>query len=174
MVSRVVETKGVREFIEASKIVAAARPGTAVFLLFGDVEPDNPETLSAEYVRSNQNDEFRWLGWTDRVREALALSDVVVLPSYREGTPRSLLEAMAMGKPIVTTDAPGCTNVIENGRNGFMVPVRDAQKLAHAILELINDPGMREAFGRRSYEKARDEFEETNVSRAIIDQLYKA
>ncbi len=172
MVGRAVETKGVREFIEASKIIERTNPGEAIFLLFGDIEHGNPETLSADYLRSNNSSAFHWLGHIEHAREALAISDIVVLPSYREGTPRTLLEAMSMHKPIVTTDAPGCDNVIEDGRNGFMVPVKDTKKLAKAILDLVNNREMREAYGRRSYEKVCEEFEEGMIAKAIIEKLY--
>lgn len=172
MVGRVVETKGVREFIEASKVLEAKEPGLALFLLFGDVEPDNPESFCPGYVRSQESEVFRWMGWTDNVPEVFSISDIAVLPSYREGTPRALLEAMAMAKPIVTTDAPGCRNVIEHDRNGFMVPVRDHIELAKAIQVLAEDAELRRKFGKRSYEKVLEEFEEHLIVRQIIRELY--
>lgn len=172
MIARVVASKGVREFLAAAEMVERKRPGAALFLLFGDVEPGNPDTLASDEVRRREGEHFRWMGWTDQVPEALAISDIVVLPSYREGTPRVLLEAMAMGKPIVTTDAPGCTNVIEHGRNGFMVPVRDIVGLGEAILALVGDETKRDAFGRRSLLKVREEFEEGMIARMIVERLY--
>lgn len=172
MIARVVFLKGVREFIESSRVIEREAPGRALFLLYGGIEPDTVEALSAEEVRAQEHAGFRWMDWTDTVREALALSDVVVLPSYREGTPRAILEAMAMAKPIVVTDVPGCRNVIEDGRNGFKVPVRDAHALAAAVLRLVEDAELRTRFGRRSYEKAAAEFEENVIADQIIRGLY--
>ena len=172
MVAMVVEPKGVREFIEASKVVERIKPGLVLFLLFGDLEPNNPANLPPEYVRSQESEAFRWMGWTDNVKEALSISDIAVLPSYREGTPRALLEGMAMAKPIVTTDVPGCRNVIEHGGNGFMVPVRNHIELAKAIQVLAEDSEMRRKFGKRSYEKVLEEFEENLIVRQTIRELY--
>jgi len=160
------------EFIEASKIIEIKEPGKAVFILFGDVELGNPETLTTDYLRSQSSPSFFWYGHIEHAREAYAISDIAVLPSYREGTPRSLLEAMSMCKPVVTTDAPGCNNVIEDGKNGFMVPVKDSISLAEGILKLVNNKEMRKIYGKRSYEKVCEEFEESMVAKSIIDQLY--
>ena len=173
MVARVVLTKGVAEFIEASRIVEQRAPGRALFVLYGDVEADNPETLTPEQVRTAEHDGFKWAGWTETVREALAIADIVALPSYREGTPRSLLEAMAMSKPIVTTDAPGCRHLVEDGRNGYLVPLRESAPLAEAILRLVESRETREAFGRRSRQKVGEEFEDRVVVARILSHLYE-
>lgn len=172
MVARAVLTKGVREFIAAAEQVESTMPNRALFVLVGGVEPTNPEAIDAAELRASEGAYFHWLGWRDAIVEALHMSAVVVLPSYREGTPRSLLEAMAMAKPIVTTDAPGCRNVVEDGRNGFMVPVRDSENLARAIATLLDDEDLRRQFGKRSYRKVVEQFEERSVAERIIRELY--
>jgi N,N'-diacetylbacillosaminyl-diphospho-undecaprenol alpha-1,3-N-acetylgalactosaminyltransferase len=107
------------------------------------------------------------------VREILSLADVVVLPSFfGEGVPRVLLEASAMSKPIVTTDNPGCREVVEHRHNGFLVPVKDSEALAAAIAELSADAALRREFGRRSRSKVEAEFDERLVVDRIIRKLY--
>ena len=106
------------------------------------------------------------------MREILALSDVVVLLSYYgEGVPRILLEGMAMGKPIVTTDSVGCREVVDEGQNGYLVPVRDAHALAEAIGDLFCDEGKRQRFGRQSRMKVETEFDEQSVVDKALELL---
>lgn len=173
MVARAVLTKGVAEFIDASKRVEKRHPGRALFVLWGDVEDDNPETLTPADLRAAEHAGFRWMGWCDTVREALHAADIAALPSYREGTPRSMLEAMAMAKPIVTTRAPGCEALVDEGRNGFLVPVQDADALADATEKLVVDTGLRERLGAASREKCRNEFSDEIVVRDILADLYE-
>lgn len=173
MVARAVLTKGVAEFIEASRLLEQRRPGRALFLLWGDVEADNPETLTPEQLREAEHAGFRWMGWCDTVREALDAADIAALPSYREGTPRSMLEAMAMAKPIVTTRAPGCEALVDEGRNGFLVPVQDGVALADAIETLVADAGLRRDCGAASREKCRAEFSDEIVVSRILSDLYE-
>lgn len=173
MVARAVLTKGVAEFIDAAEILEKKCPGRALFVLWGDVEEDNPETLSAADLRAAEHAGFRWMGWCDTVREALYAADIAALPSYREGTPRSMLEAMAMGKPIVTTSAPGCEALVDEGKNGFLVPVKDAAALAGALEKLVTDDDTRTAFGAASRKKCRTEFSDEIVVRRILAELYE-
>ena len=173
MVARAVLTKGVAEFIDASKQLEERQPGRALFVLWGDIEEDNPETLTPAALRASEHVGFRWMGWCDTVREALHAADIAALPSYREGTPRSMLEGMAMAKPIVTTRAPGCEALVDEGRNGFLVPVQDADALADAIEKLVVDAGLRNQFGAASREKCRSEFSDEIVVRRILSDLYE-
>lgn len=173
MVARAVLTKGVQEFIDASRQVEARHPGRALFVLWGDVEDDNPETLTPDDLRAAEHPGFRWMGWCDTVREALQAADIAALPSYREGTPRSMLEAMAMAKPIVTTSAPGCEALVDEGRNGFLVPVQDADALAIAVEKLVLDAGLRQQYGAASRKKCRAEFSDEIVVRRILSDLYE-
>lgn len=173
MVARAVLTKGVAEFIEASRLLEARLPGRALCVLWGDIEADNPETLTPEDLRAAEHPGFRWMGWCDTVREALAACDVAALPSYREGTPRSMLEAMAMAKPVVTTRAPGCEALVDEGRNGYLVPVQDGSALADALEKLVADAPRRAAFGMASREKCRAEFSDEIVVSRILSDLYE-
>lgn len=173
MVARAVLTKGVAEFIEASKTLEERHPGKTLFVLWGDIEEGNPETLQVADLREAEHAGFRWMGWCDTVREALKFADIAALPSYREGTPRSMLEAMAMSKPLVTTMAPGCDALVDEGQNGYLVPVRDGQALARAVEKLALDRDLRTSFGAASREKCRAEFSDEIVVRRILAELYE-
>jgi glycosyltransferase involved in cell wall biosynthesis len=143
-----------------------------MFLLAGGTD-SCADAVPAEHLKQCESGAFRWLGYRDDIRELLAVSDVAVLPSYYpEGIPRSLLEAMALGKPIVTTDTPGCKEVVEEGRNGHLVPARDGQALAQAIDGLLCDGLRRERFGRYSRKKVEAEFDESKVIDGVITRLY--
>jgi glycosyltransferase involved in cell wall biosynthesis len=111
---------------------------------------------------------IEWFGHTDEVRPHIARADMVVLPSYREGMPRSLMEASAMGKPVIATDVVGCREVVEHGRTGLLVPVRDSEALAKAIIELARDPEQRARMGAAGREKMLREFDERFVIESAI------
>lgn len=174
VVARVVWSKGVREFIEASEILKEKYPFTK-FILVGPIEKGSPLSVPQEYLREKEKSEnFQWLGFRKDIKEILALSDLVVLPSYyREGIPRSLLEAMALEKPIITTNSVGCKEVVEDGKNGYLIPIKDSKALADAIEVLINDDKKRADFGRYSRLKAEKEFDEKVVVDRIIKELYE-
>ena len=172
MVSRTLTSKGVDEFIQASALVGQRFPDVR-FLLIGDGEKDNPQTLSAEYLRSRESDNYRWLGWRLDIRDILAVTDIAVLPArHREGTPKSLLEAMAMGKPIVTTAMPGCREVVDDGKNGYLVPPKDPVAFAEAVSRLVLDPDRRVSFGAYSRRKVEVEFNQEQVNARILSELY--
>lgn len=173
MVTRPLWNKGVIEFIEASEILAEKIPFIK-FVLVGGVEEGNHLSIPAEFIRSRESNNFTWMGFRDDIREIQAISDISVLPAcFREGIPRNLLEAMAMGNPIVTTDNVGCKEVVENGKNGFLVPVSDSKALASAIEELIINENKRIKFGKYSRKKAESEFDDKFVVEKIITQLYQ-
>lgn len=138
IIARLIYDKGIREFVEASKIVRKLYPNT-VFRLIGDFEndPQNPLNISPKEIESWKKD-IEYLGKQEDVRPFIAQADVVVLPSYREGIPRSLLEAAAMAKPLIATNVPGCKEVVKEGKNGFLCKVRDAQSLAEAMKKMLN------------------------------------
>lgn len=173
MVSRLLADKGVREFVEAARLVRAQRP-EARFRLVGWIDA-NPSAIRrdelAQWVREGV---VEYAGRVDDPRAELAAASVFVLPSYREGTPKSVLEALAVGRAIVTTDVPGCRETVDetNGdsRNGLLVPPRDAHALAHACLELAANPARIAAMARASRQKAAH-FDVRRVNRAIIDAL---
>jgi N,N'-diacetylbacillosaminyl-diphospho-undecaprenol alpha-1,3-N-acetylgalactosaminyltransferase len=170
MVARAYWSKGVREFVTAAETIGAIH--RTKFLLAGPTE-SGPDAVPLAYLKQHESETFHWLNFRDDIRELLALSDVVVLPSYYpEGVPRSLLEAMAMGKPIVTADSVGCREVVEEGRNGYLVPVRDGQALAKAIGDLLGDGRKRERFGHYSRMKVEAEFDEQLVVDRTLKLLY--
>ena len=166
MVSRLVPEKGVREFLGAARR-ARASGADAVFLLVGPVEASRRRgALSAEEIQTSRD--VLWLGRRNDVSQLLALSDLFVLPSYyREGIPRVLLEAGAAGLPLVTTNMPGCREVVRHGWNGLLVPPRNAAELTDAILYLLDSPHDRILMGSRSREHTRQNFS----LRSVADQL---
>ena len=170
MVARAIWHKGLAEYMEASALLRQRFP-RAVFLLAGDVDEGNPSSASREYLLAQQA--VRWLGHRDDIAALTALADVCVLPSYREGVPRTLLEAAAVGKPIVATDVAGCREVVDHGINGLLVPLRNTGALADAIGRLVVNPSLREEMGAQSRKKAVDEFDVQHVVRQYLE-LYKA
>jgi glycosyltransferase involved in cell wall biosynthesis len=139
LIARLLGDKGIREYARAAAIVRQRHP-EARFHLVGGLDP-NPDALSENEVRGwVAAGDIIWHGALEDVRPAIAASHVYVLPSYREGTPRTVLEAMAMGRPIITTDAPGCRETVRPGVTGFLVPVRDAPSLAEAMERYLDTP----------------------------------
>lgn len=133
-IGRLLVDKGVREYFEAAKRVCAQRRDI-VFQILGRVGAENPTAIDRnELERWTTPGYVEYLGETEDVRPLIAASDVVVLPSYREGMPRVLLEAASMGRPVIATDVPGCRAVVRAGSTGMLVPARDAQALAQAVL----------------------------------------
>ena len=154
--SRMLWDKGIGEFVKAAgeirKLGISAR-----FVLAGNTDPGNPASIPAEQLQK-WNDEgiIEYWGWQENMRELFARSAIICLPSYREGLPRTLIEASACGKPIVTTDVPGCREAVEDGLNGILVPLKDAGSLEEALLRLIRDKKLRRemgAAGRRMAEE---------------------
>lgn len=170
MVSRLLRDKGIGEFIEAARMVRGRLPHTH-FLLLGDIDQRNPSSVSEQEVRGWEREGIvEWLGSTYDIRPYLAEADIVVLPSYREGTPRALLEAAAMEKPVVATDVVGCREVVDNGVTGLLVPPRDAVSLASAIVQLAHTPSLRRAMGAAGREKILRQFDE----RIVIEKTLRA
>ncbi|WP_133271501.1 glycosyltransferase family 4 protein [Hymenobacter radiodurans] len=177
MVARVLYEKGVEEYFEAARLVRAAVPGTRVQLLGGVDESGNigvKRTVLDEWLRAGH---IEYLGTSDNVAEHLAQADAVVLPSYREGTPKTLLEAAAMAKPIVTTDVPGCRETVENGVNGLLCQVRDAADLAAKMLQILRLSDSELAtMGRASRQLAEQKFDEQlvlNKYLGVVNELDK-
>ena len=171
LVARMLWDKGVGEYVEAARLVKKRFPG-ARFQLLGFINAGNPVAITrAEMDAWVREGVVEYLGTTDDVRGFIARADCVVLPSYREGTPRTLLEAAAMARPLITTDAPGCRNVVDDGVNGFLCAVRDASDLAAKLIAFASlDPDRRSEMGRASRLKAEAEFDE----RIIVDRYLAA
>jgi N,N'-diacetylbacillosaminyl-diphospho-undecaprenol alpha-1,3-N-acetylgalactosaminyltransferase len=160
MVARAIWDKGVREYYEASKTLKQKYPDVEC-LLIGGTDRGNPSCASEEFLNTG---DVRWLGHRDDIAELTAICDIYVLPSfYREGLPATLMEAAAMSKPIVTTDTVGCKEVVDEGINGFLVPIKDPKALTQKIEILLNDENLRITMGQKGREKALREFDVTKV-----------
>ena len=173
MVSRLTD-KGVREFVEAARM-AAGHPTGLRWVLVGAPDPGNPASITAEeFERWQDEDIVICMGEREDIAELYRNAHIAVLPSYREGLPRSLVEAAACGRAVVTTDVPGCRDAIEAGVTGLLVPVRDPRALAEAVAELASDPARRQAMGAAGRLLAEHAFDINKVVAAhlaIYEQL---
>lgn len=167
-VGRLLRDKGLYEFVNAARLVRQAFPA-ARFSLLGKRDERNPTVVPKDQIEAWQSEGVvTWLGETPDVRPMLANADVVVLPSYREGLPRALLEAAAMEKPLIATEVAGCRDVVSHGTNGLLVPARDVQALAQAMIHLLHYPALREQMGKAGREKVMREFDERLVLERIL------
>lgn len=160
VVARMLWDKGIGEFVEAARLLRAEFPN-AEWCMLGAADVANPAAIPRaqldEWVTSGV---VRYLGVREDVREELAQADCVVLPSYREGTPRSLLEAAAIGRPVVTTDAIGCREVVDDGINGLLCELRSSTSLADRMRDVLTmDNVQRECMGRAGRAKMEREFD---------------
>jgi N,N'-diacetylbacillosaminyl-diphospho-undecaprenol alpha-1,3-N-acetylgalactosaminyltransferase len=156
MVARALKHKGVLEFIEAATLLTQKYPEVS-FQYVGSPDEGNRFSVTEMFMQTQSS--INYLGHQDNIRHILSQSDIFVLPSYREGMPRTSMEAASMGLPIVTTDVVGCRESVEDGISGFVVPPRNAIALALAIDKLIMDSSLREQMGRAGREKAIQEFD---------------
>jgi glycosyltransferase involved in cell wall biosynthesis len=167
--ARLLRSKGLVEYAEAAAEVRKRYP-QARFLLAGMLDT-GPDAISRQQLNRWIAGGIEYLGLLHDVRPAIAEASVFVLPSWREGTPRAVLEAMAMGRPIITTDAPGCRETTRSGENGLLVPVRDSAALAEAMASLAGDSRRRQAMGKASRAVAEEKYSVTNVNRDLIEKL---
>lgn len=175
LVARLLWDKGVGEFVQAAKYIRSIEP-SARFQLLGAMGAANPSAIPQSTIDGWVREGIvEYLGMTDDVRPYLAAADCVVLPSYREGVPRSLLEAASMSRPIIATDAPGCRDVVEDGVTGYICRPRDGNDLAAKMEKFLSlGPSERSAMGQAGRRKMELEFDETIVIdryRYVIDQL---
>jgi glycosyltransferase involved in cell wall biosynthesis len=171
LVARLLRDKGLFEFAEAARLLKAKWP-QARFRLLGPLDPNPSGVTLAELEAWNRSGGVEYLGETRDVAPFLADASVFVLPSfYREGLPRTILEALATGRAIITTDAPGCREPIEPGGNGFLVPVRDAPALAQAMERFLIDPGLAVRMGQRSREIAVERFDVNSVNALLLASM---
>ncbi len=179
LVARLLWEKGLAEYVEAGRIVRERHPGCRVRLL-GFIDDATPAGVPRARIEAWQAaGDIEYLGSAEDVRPHLAEADCVVLPSYyREGTPRTLLEAAAMAKPIITSDMPGCRDVVDHGRNGELVPPRDVPALAAAMGRMVEaSPEARAAMGAASRAKAEAVYDERIVVArylATLDEIGRA
>lgn len=170
--SRLLMDKGVVEFVEAARILRS-KGVRANFWMIGDTDPDNPASISQARMDAWARENVVEIeGFRTDIPRVFAESNMVVLPSYREGLPKVLIEAAACGRAVVTTNVPGCRDAIEPDKTGLLVPVRDADALAMAILRLIEDPGLRKSMGKAGRELAERAFAIEKIVDAHLD-IYK-
>jgi glycosyltransferase involved in cell wall biosynthesis len=164
LIGRLLWDKGVGEYVEAARRLRSRYP-QARFRLLGPVGVDNPSAITRAEVEAWEREGIiEYLGEAHDVRPFIADADCVVLPSYREGVPRTLMEASAMGRPIVTTDVPGCREVVADGVNGLLCEVKSAESLAAKLAQMLDMNGdKRRAMGERGREKVTSEFDERMV-----------
>jgi glycosyltransferase involved in cell wall biosynthesis len=172
LVARLLWDKGVGEFVEAARIVKARHPDVE-FALAGFLDVDNPSAVPRSAVKEWEREGvIRFLGSFDDMVPVYAQADCVVLPSYREGMPRTLLEAASMAKPTITSDAPGCREAVVNGVTGLIVKTRDGHALAMAMLELLEMPAKQhDALCQAARKRILDEFDEAIVIGAYAQRL---
>lgn len=182
MISRLLIDKGIREYVQAARRIKEKHP-EARFRLAGPLDPHPAGLPQGELEQWKRESIIDYLGFLDDIRPAVKDCSVYVLPSYREGTPRSVLEAMSMGRPIITTNVPGCRETIHplnggliekgstdiiQGENGFLVPVKDVDKLVCAMQHFIDQPELIHTMGNRSRQIAVAKYDVHKVNAVIL------
>lgn len=170
--ARMLWDKGVGEFVEAANQLKM-RGVNARFVLVGDPDTQNPASVPERQLLIWQKEgAVEWWGRREDMPQVLSLSHIVCLPSYREGLPKALLEAASCGRPIVTTDVPGCREIVRDGDNGFLVEARNATALADALAKLLADPEMRQQMGKRGREHVLCKFSQEKIVAQVL-ALYR-
>jgi glycosyltransferase involved in cell wall biosynthesis len=165
-VARLVREKGYAELFQAAARVRAQEPNVR-FLVIGHLDTDKADVIGPDEVEAARADVI-FAGRRTDVPDLLRLMDVFVLPSWREGLPRSAMEAAATGIPMVLTDIRGCREIVHDGVEGLLVPVRDPERLSQAILELVRDPAMRDRMGKAARTHAESTFDERRVVSTVV------
>lgn len=170
LLARMLWDKGIAEFVEAAKKVRAENPATR-FILLGGSDAGNPAAVPENWLKEQHEQGYiEWIDHVDDVRPYLAASSVVVLPSfYKEGLPRSLLEAGALGKPVITTDIPGCRDIVQDGLNGLIVPVKDEPSLTKAMLALSKNKAWCAIMGQAGRQRVTEFFDDRLIIRQTIE-----
>jgi glycosyltransferase involved in cell wall biosynthesis len=172
LVSRILRDKGVLEFIDAASQLQSRVP-EVVFQIVGEPDLGNPSAIPQSEIDSWESlPNVKYLGRRSDIADILKSSHIVCLPSYREGLPKSLLEALSCGRPIITTDVPGCREVCNDGVNGLLIPARDSIALSHAIKKLALNQDLRQEMGRAGRVRAESEFSNAIVCAQTLD-LYR-
>ena len=170
LIARLLTDKGIREYVEAARRVKVSFP-EARFQLAGWLD-SNPMSIRPQELDGWQKEGvIEYLGSLEDVRPALTSARFYVLPSYREGTPRTVLEAMAMGRPVITTDAPGCRETVIDGENGFLVPVKNVELLKEAMEKLLRNPKLAEQMGQAGLRMAREKYDVHKVNAVILEAM---
>jgi len=169
--SRILYDKGIYELVQAMEMLYQNKKKYNL-VVAGEIDSGNPRAVSKDWIIKKSKLSFiDWAGYVENVVELLSKVDVVVLPSYREGVPHSLIEALAMGLPVITTDTPGCRVVVDHNLNGIIVQPRDPKSLYEAMLKLAIDSSLRKRFGKYSLIKSKD-FDLLKINKETME-LYK-
>lgn len=165
MVARLLWQKGVREFVEAADIVRTKHPHVK-FRLGGEWDMEHLDSIEPAWIhKAVEKKHIQFIGYVNNMPAELKRTAIFVLPSYREGVPRVLLEAAATGIPAVTSDTPGCREAVVDGETGYLVPVRDSRQLAEAIIRLVEDHVVRREMGRQARLRAEAKFDIRSITR---------
>ncbi len=170
LIARLLGDKGVREYAQAAQLIRTRYPNIR-FRLVGWLD-ENPDAIAQQELDAwVAEGALEFLGRLADVRPAIADASVYVLPSYHEGTPRTVLEAMAMGRAIITTNAPGCRETVVDGDNGFLVPVKSVSALVEAMERFIAEPALAERMGQRSRQIAEDKYDVNKVNAVMLGEM---
>lgn len=168
IVARLLIEKGIYEYLAAAKIVKEKYPNV-YFKIIGSLDTQNPSGLTQDELDNViQSGVIEYKGFTNQIAEELKNSSVFVLPSYREGVPRSTQEAMAIGRPVITTDVPGCRDTVIDGVNGFLTPKWDVNALANKMMYFIEHPEQINIMGQESYKMAQEKFDAEKVNVKLL------
>lgn len=169
LTARMLQDKGIRELVEASRILKR-RGKSAKIILAGMLDPGNPTAIAETEIRAWEKENLvKWIGPQSDIPKLLAQAQIVCLPSYHEGLPLSLIEAASCARPIVTTDVPGCREIVQDGWNGLLVPAKNAQALAEALQKLLQDSALRKQMGENGRKMVLEKF----TQEIIIPQTLK-
>jgi glycosyltransferase involved in cell wall biosynthesis len=170
LIARLMGDKGVREYAKAARELKLTHP-EARCALAGWIDSNPNSITQAELDSWTAEGSIEFLGRLEDVRPAIADCSVYVLPSYREGTPRTVLEAMAMGRPVITTDAPGCRETVVDGDNGYLVPVQSAEALLVAMRRFVDDPLLAKTMGARARQVAEEKYDVHKVNAVMLEKM---
>ena len=159
LASRLLWDKGIKEFVNASKIIKQNKIKNLRFILVGEIDNQNPAAIKEKELLSWEEKKIiEWWGYRNDINNIYKDCNIVCLPSYREGLPKALIEAAACGRAIITTDVPGCREIVQDGYNGLLVPKKNAQLLAESILELIKNDSLRNTMGKNGVKLFKENF----------------
>jgi glycosyltransferase involved in cell wall biosynthesis len=170
LIARLLGDKGVREYAQAARRIRTAHPSVQCALV-GWLDTNRDAITQAELDTWIAERDITFFGRLSDVRPAIAACNVYVLPSYREGTPRTVLEAMAMGRPIITTDSPGCRETVMDGDNGFLIPIKSVDALEQAMLKFIETPVLIARMGLRSRQIAEEKYDVNRVNIVMLGEM---
>ncbi len=171
LIARLLYDKGIIEYLRAAQLISAKYENVQ-FSIIGWFDESNPNGIDRdEFSKYINEDNIVFLGRKEDVRESIEAHSVYVLPSYHEGMPRTVLEAMSIGRPIVTTDVPGCRDTVVIGKNGYLVPAKDVERLAEAMEKFIKDPDLIPLMGAESRRLVEDKFDVRAVNKLILESL---